>query len=125
MIKICKPYFSSSDTRGELIGLFNCEKWKEVNLISSKSRVYRGGHYHKRTNEGFILISGSIQVEVQKVKNGKLIGEIEVYNFKKGDFFIIEKFIYHKFYIKTNSVWINLLNNIMDVSLPDINLINE
>jgi dTDP-4-dehydrorhamnose 3,5-epimerase-like enzyme len=120
MIKFIDNYFSTSDERGSFIGLINFGEWKEFNLIKSDSGVFRGGHYHRTTLEGFVILEGEISISIQKVSGGRSIGDKSIYEVKEGDVFIIDPMVYHEFEIKQQSIWINFLSDTMDQSMPDI-----
>ncbi|MEF3279763.1 MAG: cupin domain-containing protein [Elusimicrobiota bacterium] len=121
MIRILKSYFEFSDKRGKFSGLINKGRWEEINIITSKKGSVRGNHYHRRIREIFIILEGEIDVVVEKVlKNGKLSGKIEKYRFKKGDVFLIDKYINHIFYVKKNAKWLNVLSHRITKNKIDI-----
>ena len=104
-----------------MIGLINQGSWKELNFFSTKSNQNRGNHYHKKTDELFIILKGRIKIELTRVSdNGKLIGETKSVIIKKGDVFIIPKMIFHSFDIIEESNWINGLSIKMNNKAPDI-----
>ena len=121
MIIFLPNYFTKEDDRGKMIGLVNQGSWKELNFFSTKSNQNRGNHYHKKTDELFIILKGRIKIELTRVSdNGKLIGETKSVIIKKGDVFIIPKMIFHSFDIIEESNWINGLSIKMNNKAPDI-----
>ena len=120
MIKFIKQYFYHSDDRGSIKGVVNFGRWEEFNVIESESKAIRGGHYHKNTEELFIILNGMIKVTLQNVLNGKLNGEIEEYVVKEGDVFLINKNTNHIFEILEYLRWINVLSMKIDGCNPDI-----
>jgi len=103
-----------SDERGTFSNLITFGVWKEANLITSKAGTVRGNHYHVKATEVFIILDGEVEVYLQKVENGKNIGEIERHVVKGGDVFLIKPYINHTFFVKKDSKWINLLSELFD-----------
>lgn len=120
MLKLIKRYFMHTDKRGTLEGLVNFGEWKEINLISSLAGVERGNHYHKETLELFIILEGEINVILEKVKDGKLIGNKIEMIVKGGDVFLIDPFINHTFRVLDEAKWLNVLSKKIDSQNPDI-----
>ena len=120
MLKVINRYFMHKDKRGALEGLVNFGEWKEINLISSLAGVERGDHYHKETLELFIILEGKINVILEKVKDGKLVGSKTERIVKRGDVFLIDPFVNHTFRILDEAKWINVLSKKIDPKNPDI-----
>lgn len=114
MYKIIENYFSFKDERGEIKGLINFENWQEVNCITSYKGTVRGGHYHKKTREAIIVLSGKIKVDIRKNS------ESECFVIEKGDVILIEPMSVHTFEMLEDSSWINLLTIKNDEKSPDI-----
>ncbi|MBQ8762918.1 MAG: cupin domain-containing protein [Clostridia bacterium] len=110
MIKIIKPDFIFEDERGSLIQLVH-EGYKQINVVESKAGFERGNHYHRLNREGFYVVKGSFTLEA------KLDGKKETYDFKKGDMFIIEPNVIHRFIYHEDSVLVAFYDN--GVELPD------
>jgi len=125
MIKFIDNYFSAIDNRGSILGLINFGTWGELNLIRSEAGVIRGNHYHKSTKEGFVILSGKIEIILQKVKDGQLVGEVATYDVSEGSVFLIEPMVNHKFFIEVPSVWMNFLSLAMEASSPDIHRVSK
>jgi dTDP-4-dehydrorhamnose 3,5-epimerase-like enzyme len=119
MIKFITPYFSHTDSRGSIKGLIQSGLWEEVNLIFSMKDTIRGGHYHKITKELFVVLSGKIEVTVQKVAEGKLDGEPSTVIANTGDVFLVEPLVNHTFRCIEDSQWMNLLSKKMDKDRMD------
>jgi dTDP-4-dehydrorhamnose 3,5-epimerase-like enzyme len=120
MIKFIKNYFEHKDEKGSIRGLVNFGQWEEINIIESEAGVKRGNHYHKYTQELFIILEGRIKILLQKVINNQLVGEIKEYEVQKGDVFLIETSINHIFIILEKSRWINVLSKKIEKQLTDI-----
>lgn len=110
MIKIIKPYFSHKDERGLIVGLVQEGNWKEINIVTSKKGTRRGDHYHKLTNELFIILSGRITLHLQmQIDRDRTM----TYELFKGDVFTVEPGIWHTFEVLEDSSWINALDRIV------------
>lgn len=106
MLKIINTDFNFNDERGTIVQLIH-SGYKQVNVITSKANVFRGGHYHKENEEAFYIISGKVKVNV----NGK------DYIFKNGDFFSIEPNDMHSFNFIEDTVLVSMYSD--GVELPD------
>ena len=121
MIKFLKNYFSINDDRGSIKGLVNRGNWRELNFFETTTNQKRGEHYHKLTDELFIILKGKIKIQLSRVsEEGKLVGEKEYYIVTKGDVFIIPKLTFHAFEILEDTNWINGLSVKFDDLKPDI-----
>jgi dTDP-4-dehydrorhamnose 3,5-epimerase-like enzyme len=120
MITFIESYFTYSDSRGHIIGLINNGTWREINLIKSDAGIIRGNHYHKITTEGFAILSGKIEVTIQKVKAGHLIDNFEIYQVAESSIFIIQPMVWHSFNVQEPAVWLNFLDVSINKSAPDI-----
>lgn len=97
LIEFIKTDFQFNDERGALVQLVH-DGWKQINYISSKKNVVRGGHYHKNNKEAFYVISGSFKLIAEDVNGVK-----EEYSIKTGDFFIVKPFIKHSFHFEEDT----------------------
>lgn len=120
MLRFVNNYFSHRDDRGSIQGLINEGIWKELNLVTSEAGAVRGDHYHKKTQELFIILEGTIEVCTQKVDQGNLVGERSVYHVKTGDVFWIAPLTNHTFVPLKYSKWINALSEPINKEKPDI-----
>ena len=100
MLKRIEPDFRFSDSRGELVQLIR-QGYRQVNVITSKKGVVRGGHYHKENSEAFYVISGKLDLTV----NG------ERFPFETGDFFGIEPYDRHSFLFLEDTILVSMYSN--------------
>jgi dTDP-4-dehydrorhamnose 3,5-epimerase-like enzyme len=119
MIKFIASYFSHTDGRGSIRGVIQSGKWEEVNMVSSQKGTVRGGHYHKETQELFVILFGKIEVTTQKVEDGQLVGEPAIVITQTDDVFLVEPFVNHTFNCLEDSRWMNLLSKRMDKDQMD------
>tara|TARA_X000000368_G_scaffold418820_1_gene420174 strand:- start:4721 stop:5095 length:375 start_codon:yes stop_codon:yes gene_type:complete len=121
MIKFYKNYMYKEDRRGKIVGIINQKSWKEINYFETKKNQIRANHYHKLTDELFIVMKGKIKITLTKVlSNGKLNDKSQIYFIKKNDVFVIKKMTHHVFEIQEDSLWYNALTKKMDDKNPDI-----
>ena len=124
MIEFIPNYFELSDDRGSFLGLINFGTWKEVNIICSEAGAIRGNHYHKNTDELFIILEGKIRITLQAVlSDEELDAEKKTVDVQMGDVFKIDKNVNHIFEIIEYSKWINVLSMKINKKNPDINRI--
>jgi dTDP-4-dehydrorhamnose 3,5-epimerase-like enzyme len=120
MIKIIDPYFIFKDDRGFLKGMINFGEWQEINLVYSKSNIIRGNHYHKETEEIFIILEGKIKVTLYKIYNDTVDkNSKKEYIFEKEQVFLIEKNVLHIFEVLEDAKWINVLSKKTNPENPD------
>jgi len=124
LLKFIGRYFSHKDNKGSLEGLVNFGEWREFNMVYSEEGSIRGNHFHKDTIELFMILGGEIEVQVQKVAGGLLVGESQKFLVQKGDVFMIEAEINHVFKVKKQSNWINVLSKAINKNKPDIHKAN-
>ena len=125
MITFLKNHFSVTDSRGKMTGLINQGNWQELNLFKTLPNQLRGSHYHKFTDELFIILKGKIKIHLTKVtEKSELIGKTKYINVSKGDVFIIPKLTYHIFEMIEETEWINALSIRLDKENPDIHFIH-
>ena len=126
MIEFIPNYIEHSDKRGSLLGLVNFGNWKEINIICSEADTVRGNHYHKNTDELFLILEGKIKITLQKVLNYKALdNEKKTFNVQEGDVFLIKKNVNHIFETIEYSKWINVLSKKLNKDKPDIHRINN
>ncbi|HJN19708.1 MAG TPA: cupin domain-containing protein [Candidatus Nitrosopelagicus sp.] len=126
MIEFISNYFEHSDERGSFQGLVNFGNWEEINIISSEAHSIRGNHYHKYTDELFIILEGRIKITLQNVLTNKKLGKKKkTFEVLKGDVFFIKKNVNHIFETIEFSKWINVLSMKTNKKKPDINRINK
>ena len=105
MVERISDTFSIATNVAPSRGIVNFGEWKEVNLINSAEGTVRGHHYHTRTDEIFLILDGEVEVSVQKVEGGKLVGVPEVSLVGPGDAFIVRSMQYHIFKLKSQARW--------------------
>lgn len=98
LIEFLKPDFVFENDDGSLKQLVH-DGWKQVNIISSAEGSVRGGHYHKYNEEAFYIITGAFKLIVW------LEDQREEYAVKAGDFFMINKNVFHTFEY-TKDTWL-------------------
>lgn len=118
MIKRIVRYFHVNDARGCIEGLVNQGTWREINLVKSNPGAVRGGHFHKNTEELFIVLEGSITVSLEAV-HGEHNKDTIKHEISAGDVFIIPPYVQHTFTVRTSAVWLNALSIPMDKDKPD------
>ncbi len=100
--------FVFEDERGSLVQLVN-SGYDQVNVVTSKARVLRGNHYHKKSYEAFYVISGSVELTLSRNdEQEKLI-------FKKGDFFQIEPYVIHSMFYLEDTVLVGLYDRSVEM----------
>ncbi len=97
MLRVIKTDFEFSDDRGTITQLIH-DGYKQVNVITSKKGVFRGGHYHKENREAFYVVSGALKLDV----NGQM------HAFKSGDFFGIDPFDMHSFLFEEDTTLVSM-----------------
>nr|WP_250208040.1 cupin domain-containing protein [Curvibacter sp. CHRR-16] len=118
MYRILPRYFEHKDARGSIAGLLNVGVWREMNLIASDAGATRGHHYHKETQECFVVLVGKIHVVFRRPLAGSGWEQKERI-FVAGEVFIVEPTVEHTFHILEASQWINLLSKPVDTDQPD------
>lgn len=102
MIEIMKPDFSFKDDRGDIKQLVH-KGYFQVNVISSFKGAVRGGHFHKKNEEAFYIISGKCTVIVENSDGYK-----EEYQFKEGDMFKIYPYAKHGFVYLEDTILVSM-----------------
>lgn len=100
MLKIMNTDFNFEDDRGSIVQLIH-SGYKQINVIKSKAGVFRGGHYHKKNDEAFYIISGKLEITVNNEK----------FTFSSGDFFGIEANDVHNFYFIDDTLLVSMYSN--------------
>ncbi len=106
MLKVIKTDFEFTDDRGTITQLVHTG-YRQVNVITSKKGVLRGGHYHKENEEAFYIISGELEISVN--------GQRQL--FHAGDFFGIEKNDLHSFRFLQDTTLVSMYSS--GVEMPD------
>ena len=90
LIETLKANFEYEDPRGNIRQLVR-RGYSQINVITSKLGVIRGGHYHKYNTEAFYIISGRCKVTATRE------AKTEIKEFKTGDFFRVGPYVLHDF----------------------------
>lgn len=93
--------FEHKDERGTLTQLVR-RGYSQINVVTSKGGIFRGGHYHKYNTEAFYIIKGKCNVTARRGE------EIESEIFCAGDFFRIGPYISHDFDYIEDSVLVTM-----------------
>ena len=101
MLTILTPDFQFEDDRGKLVQLAH-EGYEQINVLISRKGAFRGGHYHKVSYESFYVISGSVEIQVER--DGSKMTRL----LRDGDFFCIEPFVVHSMSFPENCTLIAL-----------------
>lgn len=101
LIEKIKLDFEHSDERGSLTQLTR-RGYSQVNVVMSKSGVFRGGHYHKLNTEAYYIIQGKCKVTAYKGE------ERESRVFTSGDFFRIGPYVTHDFDYVEDSILVTM-----------------
>lgn len=101
MVEVLEPNFKFSDERGSLTQLVR-EGYRQVNIITSKAGIIRGGHYHKLNREAFYIIKGSLDLIVSRDDINKK------YHFSKGEMFAISPLTAHAFDFPEDTIMISM-----------------
>ena len=110
LIEKLKTDFEFQDERGTLTHLVR-RGYSQVNVITSKGGMLRGGHYHKLNTEAFYIVSGSCKVMAYKGE------EKEEFEFKAGDFFRVSPYVFHEFYYYEDTLLVSMYS--LGVELDD------
>lgn len=114
-MRIIDPFYNTTDARGKQIGLFR-KQIREVNWAETKKGIVRGGHYHKRTKECLIFISGKAKAWAVSLSGKFLFNRI----MSPGDVLMIEPGEVHFVEALDDCLWFNALDKEIDAKSPDI-----
>ena len=99
MVRRVDTDFSHIDERGSLVQLVH-EGFSQINVLTTRKGVYRGGHYHKISRERFYVVSGCVELTVTRD------GQKEMCRFRAGDFFEITPFTVHSMFFPEDCVMV-------------------
>ena len=102
--------FEHKDDRGTLVQLVR-KGYSQINVITSNSGVFRGGHFHKLNTEAFYIIEGKCIVTARKD------GAEERQEFSAGDFFRVGPYVSHDFDYVEDTVLVSMYS--LGVELDD------
>jgi len=101
-MQVLKPEYERADERGKLVQLIT-RPFRQLNLLKINKGEAFGGHYHKKKEEFFYVIEGEILVKIENQTKDK------VYNFAKGDCFLVEVWDKHSIFACEDTVIVETL----------------
>lgn len=99
LFEYLEPDFSFSDVRGSLFQLAR-RGYEQINVLTTRQGVTRGGHYHRETSEAFFVISGQLKVTFE---SGAMR---QTQCFQSGDFFRIPALVCHTMFFIEDTVMV-------------------
>ncbi len=93
--------FEYEDDRGVLTQLVH-RGYSQINVVTSKGGMSRGGHYHKYNTEAYFIIRGKCKVTARRGD------EQESGIFVAGDFFRLGPYISHDFHYIEDSILVTM-----------------
>lgn len=99
--------FSHQDDRGSLFQLVH-EGYEQVNVLSTRAGVLRGGHYHRRAVECFFVVSGAVEVTAW------LGDRKEQVRYEKNDFFQINPPAVHSLFFPEDCVLVAMYDKAVE-----------
>lgn len=109
LIQVLSTDFHFKDERGTLTQLVH-DGYKQVNVISTRKGVQRGGHYHRLNSEAFYVLEGRVELTARKD------GERESRVFGTGDFFGIGPDVSHDFLFLEDTVLVSMYDQGVELS---------
>ena len=101
LVRVLHTDFEFADERGTLTQLVH-EGFRQINVLTTKRGVTRGGHFHRVCREAFYLISGAVEVTLKTSERA------ETAAFHKGDFFAVEPFVSHSMFFPEDCVMVQM-----------------
>lgn len=117
-MRILEPYSVRGDARGAFTGLVNTMAFEEINLLSTRVGVHRGGYYHKGASELFVLLEGRIVLDVDSLDGGKLFHACML----PGSVWLVEPLELHSVTAIDDCRWLNALTRRFDPADPDFHV---
>ena len=110
LVRVLHTDFEFADERGTLTQLVH-EGYRQINVLTTKRGVTRGGHFHRVCREAFYLISGAVEVTLKTAER------TETAVFHEGDFFAVEPFVSHSMFFPEDCVMVQMYDR--PVEQPD------
>jgi len=110
MVEILTPDFKFEDNRGCLVQLVH-KGFRQINVTTAKKGCIRGGHYHKKNREAFYIVSGIVELKLQRDEDS------EMHIFHAGDMFLIPPFVQHDFVFREDTIFVSMYD--LGVEFPD------
>lgn len=101
-------YFFEDD-RGRLVQLVH-GGYEQINVLVSHKGVYRGGHYHKISQEIFFVISGSVELTLEDLDGTNRQTRL----FRENDFFQIRSNKVHRMYFPEDCVMVGMYDRCIE-----------
>ena len=101
LVQVLQTDFEHSDERGRLTQLVH-EGFRQVNVLTTKRGVTRGGHFHKVSREAFYVVSGSVEVALKTAERS------ECAVFRAGDFFAVGPYVVHSMFFPEDCVMVQM-----------------
>ena len=64
-----KLKISSKDSRGEIIDIFQNEKYEHATIVTFKKNSIRGNHFHKKSTQYSLILSGKFISKEVKINS--------------------------------------------------------
>ena len=110
LVRVLDTDFEFADERGRLTQLVH-EGFQQINVLTTKRGVTRGGHFHRISREAFFVISGSVEVTLRTAER------TESAAFHAGDFFAVEPWVSHSMFFPEDCVMVQMYDR--PVEQPD------
>ena len=101
LVRVLHTDFEFADDRGRLTQLVH-EGFQQINVLTTKRGVTRGGHFHRISREAFYVISGCVEVTLRTEDR------TESAAFHAGDFFAVEPFVSHSMFFPEDCVMVQM-----------------
>lgn len=102
------PDFRFQDERGSLVQLVH-EGYEQINVLTTRAGVVRGGHYHKISTEAFFVVSGKVTVDFKSESCS------ETETFGQGEFFQISPFVSHTMRFSEDTVLVAMYDRTVEL----------
>ena len=105
------------DERGELYEFTDIEgNFRQVNILASKAGTVRGRHYHKKLQEKFFIIQGSVDVTIRN-QSGKVVSQ---FSCGPNDQFMVKPYKEHTLTFLEDTIILSFYSEVFDQNDPDI-----
>ena len=101
LVQVLPIDFSYSDERGRLTQLVH-GGFRQINVLTTRRGVTRGGHFHKVSREAFYVVSGSVEIALKTAERS------ESAVFRTGDFFAVGPYVSHSMFFPEDCVMVQM-----------------
>ncbi len=101
LVQLMHTDFEYADGRGRLTQLVH-GGFEQINVLTTKKGVTRGGHFHRVSREAFYVVSGSVELSL------KTADRTEAAAFHAGDFFSVGPYISHSMFFPEDCVMVQM-----------------